>query len=505
MSVRFLLGLLLLSNIILAQKKVCLFSNKSELNNAKELLIEKAKLFDINIIETKNTDSLSSFQAVFFLDFDEKKLSIKDNAALVAFFKNGGGAIGAFDIQAGETKRIWFEQMFGKDNNSTAKSKDLDLIPLKDLSNMGLSPLWKVTSADILNLAPPKYLKPVLMDLGGNAVSWSGTSEFGNQVYYTAIKLDSNTIQNPDFFKSIIGGTLSVLSTKNSVIGEIVKLPAVADFRVVNLAKQFQNATCLEYFSNEYCLLLTSEGNLYNYHSLSKELISLGKFDSLSRAVDITADPEFINNGYFYFYFSGEKENVKRIKMLSPIKAEIDDFLTESSLPTKNTFFCKSDSIIIGMPKYYQGKRIGLDSDSEIEISTLNTEGEVIDMEPFVLSFGKDSIKAIAQKENGEMLILLANKLQVIQHKMNEVFPPNANFTFKNLTSKPPYKVELEALTENGFEVEWNILGKKLVGRKVIQLFKTVGDFQIKMKVFDSKGLSDSIVKTIKIEKASIK
>jgi uncharacterized membrane protein (Fun14 family) len=73
MVVKFLIGFLLVSNIILAQKNVCLFSNKPGLNNAKELLIEKAKWFDIHIIETKNTDSLSSFQAVFFLDFDEKK------------------------------------------------------------------------------------------------------------------------------------------------------------------------------------------------------------------------------------------------------------------------------------------------------------------------------------------------------------------------------------------------------------------------------------------------
>jgi len=502
MVLRLLIGMILFSNLVLGQSNVCLFTNKPGSEESKKLLIEKAKLFNINLIEAHNLEKLNEFEAVFFHDFDESKLSGKENSALVSFFKNGGGAIGAFDIQAITTNRIWFEQMFGKLENPMPEKKDLDLIPVQDLSQIGLSPLWKMPSTEFVNPKVPKYLKAVLMNLEGRAVSWFGVSELSNKVFYTALKLDLNSIQNQDFFKSLVGGIKSVVSKKKDSKLEPVVFPEITDFRVLKLAEGFQNARALEYFSATYCLILTEKGELFNYNSLSKETSYLGLFESLLGALDITADPEFGSNGYFYFYFGGDKTTVKRVKMVDTKKAEMDDFLLESSLPVKNTFISKTDSSNIGMAKYYQGKQFRVSKSGEIEVASLNINQEVIDLEPFVVSFEAKSLKGIAQKENGEMLVLLKDSLNLIQHKKVNSFPPFVNFTFKNLSLKSPFKVELEANEEEGCNFEWEILGKKLVGIKVTQVFKTAGDYPIKLLGTNANGQTDFILKTIKIEKA---
>jgi hypothetical protein len=502
MVLRLLIGMILFSNLVLGQSNVCLFTNKPGSEESKKLLIEKAKLFNINLIEAHNLEKLDEFEAVFFHDFDESKLSGKENSALVSFFKNGGGAIGAFDIQAITTNRIWFEQMFGKLENPMPEKKDLDLIPVQDLNNMGLSPLWKTPSAEFVNLKVPKYLKAVLMNLEGRAVSWFGVSELSNKVFYTALKLNLSSIQNQDFFKSLVGGIKSVVSTKKDSKIEPVVFPEIKDFRVLKLAEGFQNARALEYFSPTYCIILTEKGELFNYNSLSKETSYLGLFESLSGALDITSDPEFDINRYFYFYFGGEKTTVKRLKMVDPKKAEMDDFLLESSLPLINTFISKSDSANMGMPRYYQGKQFNVSKIGVIEVASLNADQEAIDIEPFVVSFNSNSLKGIAQKENGEMLVLTKDSLNLIQYKFENGFPPFVNFTFKNLSLKPPYKIEFDTNIDEGYNFEWEISGKKLVGKKVIQVFKTAGDYPIKLRATNAKGQTDFILKTIKIEKA---
>jgi hypothetical protein len=243
---------------------------------------------------------------------------------------------------------------------------------------------------------------------------------------------------------------------------------------------------------------------LFNYITLEKELIPLGLFDSLKNAVDITPDPEFESNGYFYFYFGEDKAVVKRVKMLNSQKAEMDDFSLESSFPIKNVFLSKKDSTNVGMPKYYQGKQFSLSKVGEIEVASLNNNQEVIDIEPFVLFKKEDSLQAIAQKENGEMLVLMKDSLNLVQFIRDNGFPPFVTFTFKNLSPKAPFKVEFEAIVEEGFDLEWEILGKKLIGKKATQVFKTSGEYPINLMASNKYGQTDYITKTLKIEKASI-
>jgi hypothetical protein len=230
----------------------------------------------------------------------------------------------------------------------------------------------------------------------------------------------------------------------------------------------------------------------------------LGLIDSIKDAVDITADPEFDSNGYFYFYFGDEKAMVKRVKMSNPQKAEMDDFISESSLPVKNSFLSMTDSSNIGMPKYYQGKQFRLSKAGEIEVASLNNDQEVIDKEPFVIFEKKDSLQGVAQKENGEMLVLMNDSLNLVQYRGEKGFLPFVNFDFKNLSSKPPFKVEFEAIIDEGFDLEWEILGKNHIEKKVTQVFKTVGEYSVNLKAFNKNGQTDYIIKTVKIEKAPI-
>ena len=504
MIYKILICLLFFNSSLLAQKKVLLFSNLSSDFSISSALVEKAKPYGVELKPSTSLDSISDFQAVFFLDFDVKKLNMRDNAALMLFFKNGGGAIGSFDIQSRETNRIWFEQMFGMELALTKVKSDMDLIPLQDLG-MGLPALWKVQMVTSSTPLIPKYLSPVLMTLGGVSVAWIGKSEFGNQVFYTSIKLDANALNNDAFMGAVFGGVKSVLSNQKSQAIENLILPLASDFRLVKLSNSLGDASCLEYFSEEYCFVLTKSGELFNYHFISKEFYSLGRFDYLAGATDLKLDPEFDANGFIYFYFGSGNSKVKRLKIISPNKAELDDLEVESSLPIKNTFLSQSDSTNVGMPVYYQAKRFVLKEGVGLQVYTLDNTGETLDIESFVLDLPQDSIRAIAQRKNGEMLVLFDGSLNVLQYKNQGNFRPNVDFTYKILSKKLPYKIEFSALVENGNEAEWEILGKKIKGNNINQVFKTPGEFMILLKTYNTDGLSDSVIKTIKIEKAPIK
>ena len=501
---RFFVLLFFVKSLVFGQKRVLLYSNSSPEEGIRNTLVQKSRSFGINLVYSSSLDSVSNYEAIFFLDFDDEKLSVKENAVLLAFFKNGGGVIGSQNIFRSKITKLWYEQMFGVLQEDTAKRLELDLIPVRNLGGIELSPLWRLSNVSIVSPKVPKYLKPVLITLDANAVAWTGTSEFGNKIYLTSVKLESKSLENDEFFKAIMGGVNTVLSERQIQKVETVTVPAISDFRMQNLASGFQNARAFEYFSKDFCVILNGNGEVLNYKFASKELVSLGVFEKLQDATDITFDPEFELNGYAYFYSVGEKAKVQRIKLLSSSKAETDDFLAESSLPTKNVIISKNDTSNIGMPKYYQGKRFDFDLKDVLWVSTLNAEGQVIDREPFVLDFSKDSLQAIAQKENGELLVLTAGSLKLAQLKNKESFPPFVSFTFKNLSSKPPFKVQLEAVVEDGFDLEWEVSGKKFSGKKVTYAFKTLGEYPVKLRAFNQNGQSDNIFRTIKIEKALI-
>jgi hypothetical protein len=492
-------------NFALAQQKVLLFSNITTDNASKNILINEAKTYGINLEYSSSLDSISNFSAVFLLDFDEKKLTVKENAALVSFFKNGGGVAATQDIFKTQTSRLWYQQMFGLADKNTQKRADLDLIPVKDLGAMSVSPLWKLSSAYVFFPKIPKFFKPVLVTLEGNAVAWLGNSEFGNRVFLTSIRLEREVLQNLDFTKVVFGGIKEVLSSKKMVNVEEISLPVSSDFGVKEIASRFENAKAFKYHSRDFCLILDNSGQFFNYIFSSKELISLGSFEKLIDAHTITFDPEFETNGYVYFYLGQEKAKVLRIKLLSASMAETDDFESESSFPLKNVILVNADSANIGMPKYYFGRRIEFTPSEGLTVASYNIDNEIIDKEQFVLDFPKDSVVAIDNKENGDMLVLTPQSLKLVQFKHQGLFPPFVNFSYKIMTAKSPFKVEFEAIGRNEDLYEWEIQGKKTVGKKLIQVFRIAGDYKITLKVTDKNGFSDLISRSVKIEKAPIK
>ena len=79
MILRFIIVFFLLSNLVFGQNNLCLFSNKTGNEDAKKLLIEKSKAFNVNLVEVNGLENLNKYAAVFFLYFDETKLSVKEN------------------------------------------------------------------------------------------------------------------------------------------------------------------------------------------------------------------------------------------------------------------------------------------------------------------------------------------------------------------------------------------------------------------------------------------
>ncbi|MCP9770823.1 hypothetical protein EGI22_23205 [Lacihabitans sp. LS3-19] len=499
MRIVFILFLVFFYSIAFSQHKVFVLSNKPK--NADILLLnQKAKEYNVEFLISDNLDSLADCEAVFFVDFSEKNLSFKQNAALVLFFKNHGGAIGSFDIQDVTSKGIWFGQMFGKANSIINSASEMNFINLQNLGGVTVAPLWKMQVSKISSIKAPKYLQPVVMDMGGMPQAWFGTSEFENKVFYSPILLDKISLGDENFVKSFVGGVLAVLSPSKTSNSLKLSLPELQKFRKIPLTSGFIDAQILEYISNEFCIILTQNGNLYNYHTKSKTLNNLGNFEEISGALDITMDPEFSVNGYLYLYFEKESTKVKRLKLISPSEAVLDDFVSESSLPTANSFIYLQDSVLFGLPNYYFKKRIALKEDGKIQVSSLNADEEVISTEPFVLNI--DSLKSLAISSEGELLLLKSNTLEKVQYNSEGFFPPNGGFDYKILTNKTPFKYEFVGFSDQKSTYQWEINGKSLNGEKVNLMLKKKEDLNIKLKITSERNFIETIEKVI--EKASI-
>jgi hypothetical protein len=498
MRIVFALFLVMYKSIAYGQHKIFVISNQPR--NADILLLnQKAKAYNVEFIVSDNLDSLEHCEAVFFVDFSEKNLSFKQNAALVSFLKNQGGAIGSFDIQNVTSKGVWFGQMFGTLNSIIDHPSEMSLINLQNLGGVSVAPLWKMQFSESAIVKMPKYLQPVVVDLVGEPQAWLGTSAFGNKVFYSPILLDKLSLSNEDFIKSFIGGVLSVLSPVKTSNGLLRALPEPKNFKKIPLADGFVNAQVLEYISKEYCILLTQNGDLFNYHTTSKSLNALGSFVELADALDITVDPEFSLNGYLYLYFGKENTKIKRLKLLSPREAILDDFFSESSLPLANSFIYLQDTVRFGLPTYYYKKSISIKEDGKVRVSTLNADGDAISTEPFVLNL--DSLRSLAISSEGELMLLKASSLEKLQYSSEGIFPPNGGFVYKVIPNTTPVKYEFVGFSDQKSAYYWDINGKTFTGEKVNLVRKKKEKLNIKLEIITKENLKETVWKVI--EKAS--
>ena len=497
---RLLLFCFFISIFASGQTKIAVLSDKGAILEI-ERLNEISKEFNIRfeLIQEFDYQALSGFNAIWFKNFNEANLSLKQNSALTLYFNNGGGVIGDFDVQKLNSKWIWFTKMFGTPISNESLSTEKDVIVLQKLGNVDVSPLWKFPIKEMSKNKLPKFLKTVLMDIEGNGLAWIGQSEFKNKVFYSALPFNSKSFENHDFAAFVFGGILEVAGKPQKEFSEKDNLPDRKNFYVFSLSDSLKGAINLEYINSNFCIVLNKNGDVFNYQSRAKKLNKLGSFEEFKNVLDLSADPEFESNGYLYLYFKNEKTTVKRLKLLGPSTCLTDTFNVESSLPIPNSITLPKNIDSSGLPPYYAGKRIVLTD--KLEVETLNNDGEVISSEPFVVPFEGEKINSISKNEKGQILLLGDSKLMQIYYSPNGQLPLVSDFKFSISNSKLPFKLNCESISNQQSTIEWEINEVKLKGEKFSFLIKKNGKYLIKMKAKSTIGQSEVIEREIVVGK----
>jgi hypothetical protein len=508
------------SNVI-AQKNILVLSklNSPQVDNLKSsVFIQAAKNqgFTIDFLVKENKldfNFLTKYNALILYDFDVNALTSIENNAILAYFKTGGGLVGIHDIFVDSPQFIWFNRIFETKLNNTLPSKVLDIVTLLNLNKIELPPLWNLYDS-VVELGPlAKTKKVVMMDLANKPLAWLFNTEFGNKCFYTSLGGQKSVFQDFNFVNHILSGIKEVANTKIVVTDSILKnviLPSDKSFKVYAIVDNLKNASVAKPINNDNLLIYSDDGLLRKYTLLSKELTFIGQFNELKNASSFTVDPDFVNNGYVYFYFKIQNSPdfmVKRMKLNEKDAIFNTDFESKSSNFIQNILDFKfqpnNDSLGFGLPQYYDGKTFRLDTTTNsLNIETFNSDGQLLSLEPFVLNI--DSLKSFSFNKYGELLALKSNNLMLVKFNIQNQFPPVANFKYEISNSNFPQKITftvIDGLTANQYL--WTINNKPYFGNKVEVNFIKPGNYSVALKVKSENGLIDIIEKVIKVEKKS--
>ncbi len=482
----------------------------TELNKIALLNIgEKASLANITIQIAENPDvfneeELAKYDLVCFLNTGINSLSLRESTELERYFKAGGGFVGIHACNQTDTKWLWFEKfLVGKLTDQQPETPQLsNLITNLYIGKAKVPILWKLNDKPLFFQKLPFDCKPVIMDLGGNVLSWYHVSEYGNKMFYTALGGDSLAYANEDFLNHILSAMQEVAATNgpdySKVAGEI--LPEKSDFSTISLSDTLNQAKSFSIAPNGNILIIEQNGRLLEYNVLEKKWIFCGIFPDLINTIYLKHDPDFNENGYVYcFQENGENEYL--VRRLSRHKNGSEFILTDFSQisNSKINYTTRFQAALnegnpFAFPIYYDQKVFGYDPITGIEVTTYGSLNKLLNIEPFVASPGNFAINSMEFNTDGT-LILLGNSKIVKIYYSNGRSLPEAYIEADNLKGIVPFEVQFDAksLATTGPESEitynWYLNDEAISNQKSFKYtFKNPSVYQVKLEV--SNGVS---------------
>lgn len=490
---------------ILAQKestKVLLFGDASASSSFLKQFSAQFKLDTTSKTSVFSENSLKNYQAVVFLNQSSNNLSFRESAELQRFMKAGGGFVGIHSTAEKSYKWLWFENMLsGKLAETQYENKvQLSLITNATIGKISLSPLWKIEDKPLIFNNLPIKCKPVLMDLMGKTWAWYYTTDEGGKMFYTALGGEKSAFENTDFINLIIAATQEVASKTLPDYAKITQtaLPNDANFLKIVLSNNLQNPVSFCTLPDGNAIIAEQNGNLKVFSETSRQTKIVGKIDA-TNLKEIKLDPEFNTNHYVYTFSengSGEYK-IGRFEMLGDSSILNSDFASQSTTPLqKNAVYDYSlyESAAYRLPKYYDKKSFRYDDTQGFIVETLDENDDVKNIEPFLPSFQFNFIQDLEFGKDGALYFLENNQLLKIDYTETNR-KPIAKASADVISGNAPLKVKFSSAGSIDFDptdklsYEWSFDGATSSYEPNPEFtFTKAGDYEVKLKVTDSKN-----------------
>ncbi len=466
---------------------------------------------------TENT--LKNYYAIVFLNTSANRLNFREAAELQRFIQAGGGFIGVGKAAERPYKWLWYERILGGDlaENQLQNTVQLSLITNANIGKTALPPLWKINDKPLVFNNLPTRSKPVLLDVMGKTWAWYYTTDEGGKLFYTALGVEPSAYTSPDFINHIWAG-IEEVSAKT--LPDYVKiagsaLPEEKNFLKIVLAEDLENPLALATLRNMNVLLVQEDGNVKIYEPAKRKTRSIGKID-VPKLKGIRLDPEFYQNGYIYTFSETAPDEYKigRMQMIGDSSVTMTDFTSQSNNPLVKTAvydFERYAKSPYRLPKYFDKKNFRFDNEQGMILETLDGDGNVKNIEPFLSDMKFNFIKDLSFGADGALYFLEDNQLKKIDYsEVNR--KPIAIASADVLTGNVPLKVKFSSEGSIDYDkndkvsFEWNFDGVNQSTEANPEFtFTKPGTYDVKLKVRDNNG--DSAETTVKIQaiKAQVK
>jgi hypothetical protein len=494
--------------------------------NALELkaLTETASSKKISLDTTSNParfteNTLKNYHAVVFLNTSANRLNFRQAAELQRFMQAGGGFVGIGKAVEPSYKWLWYEKMMaGKLAETQLENPtQLSLITNASIGKTTLPPLWKVNDKPLVFNNLPTRCKPVLLDIMGKTWAWYYTTDEGGKLFYTALGCEPSAYANPDFINHIWSG-IEEVSAKT--FPDYVKiagtaLPDEKNFLKIVLADNLQNPLALATMRNENVLLVEADGSVKMYEAKKRKINLLGKIE-IPKLKAIRLDPEFYQNGYIYTFAETATEEYKigRMQLVGDTTVAMTDFTSQSTNPlVRNAVydFERYAKAPYRLPKYFDKKSFRYVSEQGMILETLDEDGNVKNIEPFLTDMRFNFIKDLSFGADGNLYFLEDNQLKKIDYsEVNR--KPIAIASADVLTGNVPLKVKFSSEgsidfdTNDKISFEWNFDGvNQSTDANPEFTFTKPGPYEVKLKVSDGTGETAETVLKIQANKTPVK
>ncbi|WP_460474035.1 ThuA domain-containing protein [Emticicia fontis] len=512
----------LFTHFALGQKVLVFYdtANAAELSTLAQTASSKKVLLDTTSNPLRFTENtLKNYNAIVFLNVSANRLNFRQAAELQRFIQAGGGFVGIGKAAEPSYKWLWYEKILGGKLAETQLENptQLSLITNASIGKTSLPPLWKVNDKPLMFNNLPTRCKPVLLDVMGKTWAWYYTTDEGGKLFYTALGCEPSAYATPDFISHIWSG-IEEVSAK--VLPDYVRiagsaLPDEKNFLKIVLADHLQNPLALATLRNENVLLVEEDGSVKMYEARKRKTNILGKIE-VPKLRAIKLDPEFYQNGYVYTFSETGTEEYKigRMQIIGDTTLVMTDFSSQSTNPLVHNAvydFERYAKAPYRLPKYFDKKSFRYVNEQGLILETLDEDGNVKNIEPFLTDMKFNYIKDLSFGEDGDLYFLEDNQLKKIDYSEGNR-KPIAIATADVLTGNLPLKVKFSSEGSVDFDkndkisFEWNFDGvNQSTDPNPEFTFTKPGPYEVKLKVNDASGDSAEAILKIQALKAPIK
>jgi len=506
---------------VFGQSKTLIFysvSNSAKVKALWEDAQSKKCLIDTTSNPAKISDSnLKNYNVVVFLNTSVNVLNFQQSAELQRFLKAGGGFVGIGGAIEKSYKWLWYNKMIGgvlADSQFQDKVQ-ISLITNATIGKSELPPLWKIDDKPLVMSNVPVRCKPVLLDVMGKTWAWHYTTEEGGKMFYTALGGESSAFLNPNLLSHIWSGIEEVSSQKMPDYSKIADtaLPSENNFLKVTLSDNLENPLALATLPTRNVVWVEQNGKIKIFDAQKRKTNQIGKIDAANLKA-IKLDPEFAENGYVYTFseINSNEYKIGRMQLIGDSVALMSDFSSQSTTPLAKSItyeFDKHANEAYRLPKYFTGKSFRFDNKQGVVIETLDEDGNIKNVEPFLSNMRFDSIIDISFGVDGELYLLENTRLVKIDYSEKNR-KPIAIASADVLSGNAPLKVKLSSDgsvdfdTKDGLNFEWSIIGTTITIIKEQNpeyTFLKAGNYEVKLKIIDNQGESAETILKVQVNK----